>query len=135
MDTSSLQDGTGPGPEDRALLDAAETARARALGATACGAAVRTTSGAVFTAGSVEAPVHSLSVCAGQLAVYRAVAAGEPEIAALARVRPDSSAAPCGRCLQTLLEFAPRARVLWRSGGAARAVDLAELLPLPFERF
>jgi len=122
--------------DDAALLEAAETARARAVGEIACGAAVRTASGAVFTAASIDAPVPSLSVCAGQLAICVAVAAGDRAIVALARVRPGSSSAPCGRCLQTLLEFATEARVHWRAAdGPPMSCALRDLLPLPFERF
>jgi cytidine deaminase len=122
--------------EEAALLDAARAARARALGPTAAGAAVRTADGTVFTAGSVELSVPSLSACAGQVAIHRAVAAGRRDIVALARVRPHSSSAPCGRCLQILHEFAPRAVVIWESeDGRPRRATAGDLLPLPFVQF
>jgi cytidine deaminase len=101
------------------------------------GAAVATADGTVVPGANVENASYGLSVCAERNAILRAVADGAREIAAVAVVTPSSPpAAPCGACLQTMLEFAPDPRrvrvILANPAGERTAHTLAELAPFGF---
>jgi cytidine deaminase len=100
------------------------------------GAAVRTRSGKIYTGANVENASYGLCVCAERIAVFQAVNDGERELAAVAVVTSDPSAAhaPCGACRQVLDEFAAEDMVVLlapRTGEAVRR-SFRELLPAPF---
>src|SRR5690349_6834523 len=70
------------------------------------GAAVRATSGEVFTGCNVENASYGLTVCAERNAVFHAVAAGARTFSAIAiAVESKRRVRPCGACLQVLAEF------------------------------
>ncbi len=119
----------------RALIEAATSARVHAYAPYSkykVGAAVLGKSGRVYPGCNVENVSYGLTVCAERVAIFRAVAEGEHEIAALAVVT-DDGATPCGACRQVLLEFGPTARVLLsRSDGKLEELAAGELLPNPF---
>lgn len=104
------------------------------------GAALLGRSGTVYLGTNVENASFGLSNCAERTAVFRAVADGEREFAAIAvcadGVQPTP---PCGACRQVLLEFGPDMIVLLAgengSGGAVREFTAAELLPEAFIDF
>ena len=99
------------------------------------GAAIRTPSGAVHVGCNVENVAYPEGTCAEAGAIAAMVAAGETAIAEVAVISGGSEPVPpCGGCRQRLAEFAgPGTRVtLATTGGAARTVTVAELLPGAF---
>lgn len=93
--------------------------------------------GKLVVGANVENASYGLAVCAERNAVVRAVFDGARAIEACA-VATDVSppAAPCGMCLQTLVEFADDPAtlrvILGNPGGERRVYTLAELLPHGF---
>jgi cytidine deaminase len=120
------------------LLDAATRVRELAYAPYSrfkVGAAVVSTSGAIYAGCNVENASYGLSLCAERAAIAAAVAAGDSEIAAVAVVTgSDSPTPPCGMCLQTLLEFAdPKAPVILKTlRGRTKRYALRELMPHGF---
>jgi cytidine deaminase len=70
----------------------------------AVGAAIRTSSGSVYTGANVENAVNSLGTCAERVAVFKAVSAGEMDFVEIAVVT-ENGGSPCGSCRQVLAEF------------------------------
>jgi len=124
-------------PEWAALLEAARRARLSAYAPYSkyrVGAAVRTRSGAVHAGSNVENVVNRLSACAEQVAIYGAVAHGDPELQALAVVS-ENGATPCGACRQVMAEFATDLPILVADeAGHAWLTSLSELLPFSFSK-
>ena len=96
------------------------------------GAAIRTTSGAVYVGCNVENVAYPEGTCAEAGAVAAMVAAGEREIAEVA-VIADSPipVSPCGGCRQKLSEFGASDVVvtLATTDGKTLATTIGELLP------
>ena len=126
---------------DRNLVASARRVRAQAYAPYSkfkVGAALRRRDGAVFAGCNVENASLGAAICAERGAVLQAVAAGmrkgELESIAIytaaARETP-----PCGLCLQVLVEFGPRARILLAGPRRLRETSLRELLPEPFTDF
>src|SRR5205814_211841 len=93
--------------------------------------------GDVFDGANVENASYGLAICAERTALLRAVLEGVREFQAIAIVTQTSPpGAPCGACLQTLMEFSPapgQVRViLGNTKGERRAFRLADLLPHAF---
>ena len=123
--------------EDRVLLEAALDAQERAHCPFSCypvGAAVRTTSGAVYTGCNVESASFSLTCCAERVALFKAVSDGHKQIEACSIVTVDGiPAPPCGACRQLLSEFGSNMRiVLGNPEGDVRIMSLASLFPEGF---
>ena len=107
------------------------------------GSAVRTKSGRIYTAVHLDTYVGRASVCAEAVAVGQAIAAGDPEIAAIVSVRhprPREThreiqiVSPCGICREMLTDFAPDCVVLTPQGDSLARVKPAELLPNKYQR-
>lgn len=100
------------------------------------GAAIRTTSGAVYLGVNVENVAFPEGTCAEAGAIAAMVAAGETEIAEIAVIAdcPDP-VTPCGGCRQKLKEFAgPDVRVTMATlDGKELRMTVAELLPGAFD--
>jgi homotetrameric cytidine deaminase len=100
------------------------------------GAALRASSGAIYSGANVENAAYPQGQCAEASAMGALVAAGESEIAAVAVVAEKLELCPpCGGCRQRLAELArPDTPVhLGRPGGELRTYTVGELLPLSFE--
>lgn len=99
------------------------------------GAAVLDEAGRIWSACNVENISFGLTVCAERAAVARLVAEGGREVRAIVVATVDGGA-PCGMCLQTLVEFAsdPDAVqvVAVDEQGVARRFSLKELIPYGF---
>lgn len=97
------------------------------------GAAVLAESGQIYTGVNVENASYGLTTCAERVAIFKAVAAGERTIRAVA-VCTDSGVAPCGACRQVMREFAkgPMAIYLVDAEGNGRETTLGALLPDSF---
>lgn len=99
------------------------------------GAALRTSTGAVFTGCNVENVAYPEGTCAEAGAIAAMCATGEYEIAEIA-VIADSPAPvpPCGGCRQKMAEFAGAEAkvVLATTDGQRLETTVAELLPGAF---
>ena len=120
------------------LVAAAQRARERAYAPYSgftVGAAVRASSGSVYTGCNVENASYGLTICAERVAVFKAVAAGEQIITTLAVVS-EPGATPCGACRQVLAEFASRPEemtiIIVNGQGHKRSYTLDQLLPANF---
>ena len=100
------------------------------------GAALRTSSGAIFVGCNVENVAYPEGTCAEAGAIAAMVAAGEREIAE-AYVIADSPepVPPCGGCRQKLAEFADKdvTVTLATTDGAELHTTVGELLPGAFD--
>jgi cytidine deaminase len=98
------------------------------------GAAVLAGSGRIYPGCNVENASFGLSNCAERTAVFRAVAAGEKSIRAVAVYTPTKlPTTPCGACRQVINEFGPDALVVCVCDAEARIeTKLASLLPGAF---
>ena len=117
------------------LLDAATEVRARAYAPYSrfkVGAALRTTSGAVFVGCNVENVAYPEGTCAEAGAIAAMVAGGETRIAEVCVIADSPEPVPpCGGCRQKIAEFAGQdVRVtLCTTDGKSRVMTVADLLP------
>jgi cytidine deaminase len=96
------------------------------------GAALRTTSGRLFSGCNVENASYGLSICAERVAIFKAVSEGEREFEALAVVS-ETLASPCGACRQVLAEFGLETKVIIADLEKGRqSFTVGELLPAAF---
>lgn len=124
--------------DDRALLDAA----ARAIRENydhprhTVGAAVRCSSGAVYTGVNVESCGYG--PCAEPIAIGAAITAGERELEAIVAVGGPAGArllSPCGNCRQLVADYAPDAYVILERDGGPAKIRAGDLLPEPYRNF
>lgn len=96
------------------------------------GAALRATSGRVYSGCNVENASYGLSICAERVALFKAVCEGERTFTALAVVS-ETMASPCGACRQVLAEFGLDTKVLVADLEDGREVlTVSDLLPAAF---
>ena len=100
----------------------------------AVGAALRCSTGEVYTGVNVENASYGLTICAERVAVAKAVSEGHRGFDAMAIVLGGKGTpVPCGACCQVLAEFCPQDFPLYlvsNRGVAERR--LSDLLPSPF---
>ena len=123
-------------PED--LLKAALEVRQKAYAPFSqflVGAALRTSSGEIFSGCNVENRSYGLTNCAERVALGAAVAGGFREFDMLA-IATSGGVVPCGACRQVLVEFCQQLTVFLvdvdknpQAADFVQAVELAELLP------
>ena len=122
------------------LIQAARAAREHAYAPYSCfkvGAAVRSSSGAVYRGCNVENASYGATLCAERAALAAMVAAGEERAVELAvYAESDEPTMPCGICRQVLYELAahPKAGLPISVVGPSGTKDttLGALLPEPF---
>ena len=95
------------------------------------GAALLTKSGQIFKGCNIENVSLRLTLCAEEVAVGAAVAAGESEFMAVAVVaESEQPVLPCGGCRQLLAEFNPAMEVISSTlDGRTERHSLKDLLP------
>src|SRR4029078_7531587 len=102
--------------KNQQLIQAAIDARKRArvpYSQFAVGAALLTKSGKIFKGCNIENISLRLTLCAEEVAVGAAVAAGESDLARVAVVSDSKRPVlPCGGCRQLLAEFNPAIEVI-----------------------
>jgi len=124
--------------DEQALVAAALQARALAYAPYSnfrVGAALRTSTGEVFTGANVENAAYPVTLCAERVAVGWAVTRGSRTFDQIAVVGTGPAVCtPCGMCRQVLYEFAPHIEVLaaTEDGAVTRFVLDRELLPSGF---
>ena len=122
--------------ERQSLIDLANQARNHAYVPYSnyrVGAALRTTSGRIFTGVNVENAAYPTTMCAERVAVFKAVSEGEKEFQAIAVVT-DNGGSPCGGCRQVLAEFGLDTIVLIADGQGKlhKEMTVSQLLPEAF---
>jgi len=121
---------------DAALIAAAAHARGAAYAPYSrfrVGAAVRTTSGEVYTGANIENASYGLSHCAERVAIHKAVSEGHRRLDVIAVVADGTSPAmPCGACRQVMAEFGVRRVIVATPAGRRKIRTLRQLLPEPF---
>jgi cytidine deaminase len=97
------------------------------------GAALLTTSGAVYTGCNIEIASFGATSCGERTAAFKAVSEGERDFAAVAVVT-SNGASPCGICRQVLYEFGPEMIVIMvdTKGQVTWEGPLSDLLPFGF---
>lgn len=129
---------TAMSPDLRELFDGAVTAMDRAYAPYSnfpVGAAIRSSSGAVYAGCNVENAAYPQGWCAETSAIAAMVSAGELEIAeVLVVTRAPGLATCCGGCRQKLREFAPLSTRIHVCGpeGVRAVVTLEQILPMSF---
>ena len=96
------------------------------------GAAVRCSSGEVYSGCNVENASYGLTICAERAAIFSAVAAGHTDIKEVLIVGSEEFLPPCGACRQVMQEFGVEKVHLSGRDGAIESYSLKELLPLAF---
>ena len=120
------------------LLEAARAVRENAYvpySGFKVGAAVRTSSGAVFVGCNVENVAYPEGTCAEAGAIAAMVAAGETKIAEVVVIADSPTpVTPCGGCRQKLAEFSDGDVPITMAtlSGAQDTVPMAEILPGAF---
>jgi cytidine deaminase len=118
------------------LIDLANEARRRAYAPYSnyhVGAALRTTSGRIFTGVNVENAAYPTTMCAERVAIYKAISEGEREFEVIAVVTTNGGS-PCGGCRQVMAEFGLDTIVLIGNGDGklVEQTTVSGLLPGAF---
>ena len=124
--------------EHAALVNAAKQARENAHAPFSnfrVGAAVRATSGRVFTGCNVENATLGLTICAERVAIFKAISEGERGFDAIAVVTDVAGLTPpCGACWQVIWEFCGDVPVVLANlDGKVEIESSLKLLPRPFD--
>ena len=122
--------------ERQALIELANEARRRAYAPYSkyqVGAALRTSTGRLYTGCNVENAAYPQCMCAERVAIFKAVSEGETQFDVIAIVTPNGGS-PCGGCRQVLAEFGLDTIVLIANGEGQLLSELpiGDLLPGAF---
>lgn len=105
------------------------------------GAALRTSSGKIFTAVYVGTNVGRITVCAEATVIGKAISEGEEQFEAIVAVRradDDSQrfdvVSLCGMCREMLCDYGPMTHVLFVNGGQLQKVHAHDLLSGKYTR-
>jgi cytidine deaminase len=124
--------------EDELLITAAKHARENAHAPYSnfrVGAALRSSSGRIFSGCNVENATYGLTVCAERVAIFKAISEGERGFSAMAVVTDtETLTPPCGACRQLIWEFCGDVPVTMANLGEKReTLQMRELFPKPFD--
>ncbi len=98
-------------------------------------AALRTTSGRMFTGVHVEAYVGRITVCGEAIAIGAAATAGDTSIETIVAVNKlGEIVSPCGMCRELISDYSPEASVIIIRSGQPVNVPAMELLPDKYSR-
>jgi cytidine deaminase len=122
--------------ERQALVELAGEARRRAYAPYSkytVGAALRTTSGRIYTGCNIENAAYPHCMCAERVAIFKAVSEGEKEFDVIAIVTSNGGS-PCGGCRQVMAEFGLDTLVLVadQQGRLTMETTVGALLPGAF---
>lgn len=120
------------------LIEAAQKARLQSVAPFSSfqvGAAVRTSSGKVYTGCNIESASYGLTVCAERVAIWKALSEGERNFTELAVVADtETLTPPCGTCRQIIWEFARGADIVFANlKGQSEIFHIGDLLPRAFD--
>lgn len=100
------------------------------------GAALRTTSGKIFTGCNIENAAYPVTCCAERVAIFKAISSGETNFKEMAVIADTKRPVPpCGSCRQVMSEFFdPSMKVyLTNLSHDIKTVSVGELLPFSFQ--
>jgi len=98
-------------------------------------AALRTTSGQIFTGVHVEAYIGRITVCGEAVAIGAAATGGDTAIDTIVAVNElGTIVSPCGMCRELISDYAPAAQVIILRQGEPVKVPVLELLPDKYVR-
>jgi cytidine deaminase len=98
-------------------------------------AALRTTSGKIFTGVHVEAYIGRITVCGEAIAIGAAATGGDTEIDTIVAVNElGAIVSPCGMCRELISDYSNKAKVIIARNGQLIKVDVSELLPDKYSR-
>jgi cytidine deaminase len=98
-------------------------------------AALRTTSGKIFTGVHVEAYIGRITVCAEAVAIGAAATGGDTQIDTIVAVNElGAIVSPCGMCRELISDYSNNANVIITRKGQPMKVHVAELLPDKYSR-
>ena len=99
------------------------------------GAALRATSGRVYSGCDVENSTYGLTVCAERVAIFKAISEGERGFEAIAVVtHTEVLTPPCGACRQIIWEFCGDVPVILANlKGQVEVHRMSKLFPKPFD--
>jgi cytidine deaminase len=99
------------------------------------GAALRASSGRIYTGCNVENSTYGLTVCAERVAIFKAVSEGERGFDAVAVVtHTEVLTPPCGACRQIIWEFCGDVPVVLANlKGQVEVHQMSALFPRPFD--
>ena len=98
-------------------------------------AALRTTSGKVYSGVHLEAYVGRIAVCAEAIAIGAAATAGDTSIQTIVAVNElGEIVSPCGMCRELISDYSPEACVVILRSGEPVNVPVMELLPDKYRR-
>jgi cytidine deaminase len=123
---------------DELLITAATQARENAHAPYSnfrVGAALRSSSGRIFSGCNVENATYGLTICAERVAIFKAISEGERGFSAIAVVTDtEALTPPCGACRQLLWEFCGDVPVTMANlKGKRETLQMKELFPKPFD--
>ena len=127
-----------PASKEPALLDAARQVRLNAQAPYSgfkVGAALELEDGTIITGCNIENATYGLTLCAERVALVKALSEGHTRFTRIA-VAADTEAPtpPCGPCRQLLWEYCGDIEVVLSNlNGPTARLQLAELLPMPFD--
>lgn len=129
---------SSPPPDEAELIAAAWQARDGAIctySGFAVGAALRDSTGRVWTGANVENASYTLGLCAERVAIFAALTHGARDfthvVVATDTPRPTT---PCGACRQILVEFAKHAEVIMvTKQSEPLRLGVTELVPYAFD--
>jgi cytidine deaminase len=122
--------------EQRALIDLAVEASRRAYAPYSnypVGAALRTSSGRIFTGCNIENAAYPAGICAERVAMFKAISEGERKFEVIV-VATNNGGTPCGSCRQVMAEFGLDTVVLISDmeGNLKQSTTVSALLPGAF---
>ncbi|NOR88752.1 MAG: cytidine deaminase [Anaerolineales bacterium] len=98
-------------------------------------AALRTTSGRIYSGVHVEANVGRITVCAEAIAIGAAATAGDTSIETIVALNElGEIVSPCGMCRELISDYSPEAYVVVLRSGQPANVPVRELLPDKYSR-
>ncbi|MBE9478678.1 MAG: cytidine deaminase [Chloroflexi bacterium] len=98
-------------------------------------AALRTTSGRIYSGVHLEAYVGRIAVCAEAIAIGTAATAGDTFIETIVAVNElGEIVSPCGMCRELISDYSPEACVVVLRSGQPANVPVMELLPDKYSR-
>lgn len=98
-------------------------------------AALRTTSGKIYTGVHVEAYVGRIAICGEAVAIGAAATGGDTNIETIVAVNElGEIVSPCGMCRELISDYAAEAKVIIKRRGEAITVPVLGLLPDKYSR-
>ena len=106
---------------------------------TSIAAAAETESGKIYTGINLKYPVRSCAMCAGRLAIFKALDDGKKKLNTVVEVKYFSKnnsykvMNPCGECRQVLLYHSPINIIVETNNGFLRSINIEKLIPYHFQ--